>query len=48
MQGFEENVCEMKKWLQVTGSPLSSIDHANFSNEKEIQEFEFDSFAIRR
>lgn len=48
MQGVEETVAEMKNWLQHTGSPLSSIDHAEFNNERDIENYEFDTFAIRR
>lgn len=48
MQGMEDTVSQMRNWLQHTGSPLSSIDHAVFTNERDINDFEFDDFAIRR
>ena len=48
MQGTRERIEEMKDWLQNTGSPMSSIDHAEFSDEREIQEAEFPDFCIRR
>ena len=48
MQGAKENVDMMKTWLMKTGSPMSSIDHAEFKNEREIDLVEFHDFAIRR
>ena len=48
MQGIETSISDMKNWLQHTGSPMSSIDHAVFTNEREIAKSEFDSFSIRR
>lgn len=48
MQGNEDHVLQMKDWLQHTGSPMSSIDHATFSNEHDIENYEFGDFVIRR
>ncbi|KAK8809951.1 hypothetical protein WA538_003503, partial [Blastocystis sp. DL] len=46
MQGSEDKIAEMKKWLQETGSPASVIDHAVFSNEHEIEKPSFSDFQI--
>lgn len=48
MQGMEEKINEMKDWLQHTGSPMSSIDHAEFKNQRSINKAEFEEFSIRR
>ena len=47
MQGHSDKIAEMKNWLQHTGSPLSSIDHAVFTNERSVEKAEFESFSIR-
>lgn len=46
MQGSEDKIVEMKKWLQETGSPSSVIDHAVFSNEREIESLSYSDFQI--
>ena len=48
MQGHSDKIAEMKNWLQHTGSPLSSIDHAVFTNERSVEKAEFESFSILR
>lgn len=35
-------------WLKTTGSPSSQIDKADFKNAKDISEYTFTSFDIRR
>lgn len=48
VQGDEKAITDMKRWLKNTGSPSSKIDHAEFKNEKSINNFEFNDFKIRR
>ena len=48
LEGESGKVETMKKWLETTGSPSSRIDEAVFNREKEIAQFSFDSFEIRR
>ncbi|KAM7456029.1 hypothetical protein BLSTO_03218 [Blastocystis sp. subtype 1] len=48
MQGSVDRINEMKEWLQHTGSPLSHIECATFTNERSVDKVEFDSFSIRR
>lgn len=48
MQGSVDRINEMKDWLQHTGSPLSHIERATFTNERSVDKVEFDSFSIRR
>ncbi|CAO1413925.1 unnamed protein product [Diamesa serratosioi] len=45
----EESVLdEMKHWLWKVGSPQSRIDKAVFTEAKEINEYTFDTFGIKR
>lgn len=37
-----------KHWLENTGSPMSKIERANFANEREIKDYTFENFGIRR
>ncbi|KRG00009.1 uncharacterized protein Dwil_GK26986 [Drosophila willistoni] len=39
---------EMKHWLQNKGSPSSVIEKAEFSTAREIQNYTFTGFSIRR
>ena len=48
MEGNIDNVNMMKTWLQTTGSPQSRIQKAVFKNEKQIQNYSFDTFKIIR
>ncbi|XP_038214175.1 acylphosphatase-2-like [Zerene cesonia] len=48
VQGPADKVESMMHWLKTTGSPSSKIDKAEFRNEKEISEYTFQSFDIRR
>lgn len=36
------------QWLESTGSPSSQVDKAEFKNEKEISEYSFRNFTIRK
>ncbi|XP_061461922.1 acylphosphatase-2-like isoform X1 [Rhineura floridana] len=47
VQGPKEKVEVMKNWLRSVGSPMSRIDQAVFSNEKEITILEFQSFTTK-
>ncbi|XP_018328561.1 acylphosphatase-2-like [Agrilus planipennis] len=48
LEGPEDGVNQMKNWLQFKGSPQSQIDKAIFENEREISEFSFKDFQIKR
>ncbi|XP_033217226.1 acylphosphatase-1-like [Belonocnema kinseyi] len=48
LQGEKSKIEEMKLWLQHKGSPSSSIEKADFRNEKEIPELTFKDFTIRK
>ncbi|XP_047509264.1 acylphosphatase-2-like [Pieris napi] len=48
MQGPNDKVESMMQWLKTTGSPSSKIDKADFNNNKEIDDYTFKSFDIRR
>ncbi|CAH0720174.1 unnamed protein product, partial [Brenthis ino] len=48
LQGLSDKVHEMIHWLKNTGSPSSRIDKADFKNDKEISEYTFNNFDIRR
>ena len=48
LQGIDESVKKMKDWLKKSGSPKSRIDKVVFNMEKEMTEFEFNSFEIRK
>uniref|UniRef100_A0A8C5WXN3 Acylphosphatase n=1 Tax=Laticauda laticaudata TaxID=8630 RepID=A0A8C5WXN3_LATLA len=47
VQGPKEKVEIMKNWLRSIGSPMSRIDQAVFSNEKQITALEFQSFTTK-
>ncbi|XP_005988947.1 acylphosphatase-2 [Latimeria chalumnae] len=47
VQGSPEKVAIMKNWLRNVGSPMSQIDEARFSNEKEVPSLEFTNFCTR-
>ncbi|GCB64344.1 hypothetical protein scyTo_0007523 [Scyliorhinus torazame] len=47
VQGAVEKVNLMMNWLKSVGSPMSRIDRANFSNEREISKLDFDTFSTR-
>ncbi|KAF2897262.1 hypothetical protein ILUMI_08902, partial [Ignelater luminosus] len=48
MEGEESKIKDMKHWLQNTGSPSSRIEKAEFTNEKEIQDYNYSGFSIKR
>ncbi|XP_053669098.1 acylphosphatase-2-like [Anopheles marshallii] len=48
LEGEEKAMNEMKHWLQTKGSPSSRIDKAVFSVPREITNFSFKDFSIRR
>ena len=48
IEGDSSAVRSMMSWLQNTGSPMSRIDRAVFSNERNIREYSFDCFKIVR
>ncbi|KAJ3650136.1 hypothetical protein Zmor_021844 [Zophobas morio] len=48
IEGDVNKVADMKRWLQTTGSPQSRIDKAEFTNERQINSFTYDSFKIKR
>ncbi|XP_051176317.1 acylphosphatase-1-like [Leptopilina boulardi] len=48
LQGEKSKVHEMKLWLQHKGSPSSSIEKAEFRNEKEISELTMSGFSIKK
>ncbi|KPI94088.1 Acylphosphatase-1 [Papilio xuthus] len=48
LQGPSDNVENMMRWLRTTGSPSSKIDKAEFKNEKDITEYSFNDFSIRK
>ncbi|XP_058016394.1 acylphosphatase-2-like [Ahaetulla prasina] len=47
VQGPKEKVEIMKNWLRNVGSPMSRIDQAVFSNERQITALEFQSFTTK-
>ncbi|KAG8146696.1 hypothetical protein E2320_013810 [Naja naja] len=47
VQGPKEKVEMMKNWLRSIGSPMSRIDQAVFSNERQITALEFQSFTTK-
>ncbi|XP_072932536.1 acylphosphatase-2-like [Epargyreus clarus] len=48
MEGPPDKVEAMKNWLKTTGSPSSKIDKAEFKNDKEVSDYSFNDFEIRR
>uniref|UniRef100_A0A8C8RR19 Acylphosphatase-like domain-containing protein n=1 Tax=Pelusios castaneus TaxID=367368 RepID=A0A8C8RR19_9SAUR len=47
VQGPKEKTEIMKNWLRNVGSPMSRIDRAVFSNEREISTLEFPNFSTK-
>ncbi|XP_050816410.1 acylphosphatase-2-like isoform X1 [Gopherus flavomarginatus] len=47
VQGPKEKIEIMKNWLRNVGSPMSRIDRAVFSNEREISTLEFPNFTTK-
>ncbi|XP_043538619.1 acylphosphatase-2-like isoform X2 [Chiloscyllium plagiosum] len=47
VQGSVENVNFMMNWLKSVGSPMSRIDKAQFSDEREISKLDFNNFSTR-
>ncbi|XP_014270766.1 acylphosphatase-2 [Halyomorpha halys] len=48
IEGEKRSFNMMKDWLSRVGSPSSSIDKAVFKEEKQIQQFSFNDFSIKR
>ncbi|XP_075146758.1 acylphosphatase 2 [Haematobia irritans] len=48
LEGPQNELNEMKDWLKNRGSPSSRIDKAVFSEMKEIEDYTFRTFGIRR
>ncbi|CAF1105504.1 unnamed protein product [Adineta steineri] len=48
MEGYKNNVDQMKNWLQTTGSPKSKIIKTEFTNEKSIKKLTENTFNIKR
>lgn len=46
LQGPRSKVQEMQNWLRSTGSPMSQISKAEFTNEKTVTSLEHSSFNI--
>ncbi|XP_046402441.1 acylphosphatase-1-like [Ischnura elegans] len=47
MEGAPKEIEEMKHWLRYTGSKMSIIDRAEFTNEKDIQNYTLSGFSVR-
>ncbi|CAG5132514.1 unnamed protein product, partial [Candidula unifasciata] len=48
IEGPEDKVAIMKKWLQETGSPKSHIEKCVFKDEKRVGEKSFPGFSVRK
>ncbi|KAL1427775.1 hypothetical protein MTO96_003119 [Rhipicephalus appendiculatus] len=48
IQGTTDKINSMKHWLTKVGSPQSVIDSCTFTNEKNIDEVEFEGFTIKK
>ncbi|CAF1411287.1 unnamed protein product [Adineta steineri] len=48
MEGYKNNIDQMKNWLQTTGSPKSKIIKTEFTNEKSIKKLTENTFNIKR
>eukprot|EP01138_Halocafeteria_seosinensis_P015846 gb/GECG01016171.1/.p1 GENE.gb/GECG01016171.1/~~gb/GECG01016171.1/.p1 ORF type:complete len:101 (+),score=20.19 gb/GECG01016171.1/:1-303(+) len=46
-QGPAPAIEEFKKFLQYEGSPASKIERAEFHEEKEVSQLEYDRFSVR-
>ncbi|XP_059574548.1 acylphosphatase-2 isoform X1 [Alligator mississippiensis] len=47
VQGPKDKVEIMRNWLRSVGSPMSRIDRAVFSNEREVRALEFTGFSTK-
>uniref|UniRef100_A0A131X918 Acylphosphatase n=1 Tax=Hyalomma excavatum TaxID=257692 RepID=A0A131X918_9ACAR len=48
IQGSADKLNSMKHWLSKVGSPQSAIESCTFSNERTIDELEFEDFSIKK
>lgn len=48
MQGSAHRIEAMKVWLRETGSPMSKIERAVFTYERDIESLEFSDFQVIR
>ena len=48
VQGREDAIADMRRWLRHVGSPKSRIKDAAFENERVVPSLEFSAFVIRR
>ncbi|XP_017473270.1 PREDICTED: acylphosphatase-2-like [Rhagoletis zephyria] len=48
LEGDQDKINEMKYWLENKGSPTSRIDKAVFSEIKEIPDYSYKGFTIKR
>ncbi|XP_051901032.1 acylphosphatase-2-like isoform X2 [Pristis pectinata] len=47
VQGAVDKVNFMMNWLKSVGSPMSRIDKAHFSNERDVSKLDFNKFSTR-
>lgn len=47
VQGMKRDVESMKHWLENIGSPHSTVEKAVFSNERQIDSYEYKDFSVR-
>ncbi|XP_065291861.1 acylphosphatase-2-like [Dermacentor albipictus] len=48
IQGSPDKINSMKHWLSNVGSPNSVISSCKFTNEKTIDDLEFEEFSIKK
>uniref|UniRef100_G3MR87 Acylphosphatase n=2 Tax=Amblyomma TaxID=6942 RepID=G3MR87_AMBMU len=48
IQGSTDKMDTMKHWLSNVGSPSSAIEKCTFTDEKNIDEAEFENFSIKK
>ena len=48
MEGQEDTLGEMKRWLQNVGSSKSRIDNVEFTEERMIEKLSLQAFEIRK
>uniref|UniRef100_A0A0C9SBP7 Acylphosphatase n=1 Tax=Amblyomma americanum TaxID=6943 RepID=A0A0C9SBP7_AMBAM len=48
IQGTTDKMNTMKHWLREVGSPQSDIEKCTFTNEKDIDQAEFEDFSIKK
>ena len=48
MEGQEDKVGQMKRWLRDVGSPKSRIDNTVFSEDRKIDKLSLKDFVIRK